>query len=132
MVRADHEGVHATIVVRVERADRRPWDFGEDIVPVLTRSGCNTGGCHGKADGQNGFHLSLFGYDPAGDYQAMTREALGRRVDVFRPEQSLILAKATGWTPHTGGLRFAVDSPEYRTLLAWITAGVPERRGETH
>ena len=65
-VRGGHESQGATAVVRVEAAAERAWDFGEDVVPILTRSGCNTGGCHGRADGQNGFHLSLFGYDPGG------------------------------------------------------------------
>ena len=70
-----------TATVRVEAAAERAWDFGEDIVPILTRAGCNTGGCHGKADGQNGFHLSLFGYDPAGDYRASTRDGARPPVD---------------------------------------------------
>ena len=101
-------------------------------MPILTRAGCNAGGCHGKADGQNGFHLSLFGYDPEGDYQALTREAGGRRLSRLDPEASLLLRKATGRTPHGGGPRLAADSAEYRTLLAWIAAGAPERRGQTH
>ncbi len=69
------ESAEATITVGsgIETA----WDFAEDVVPVLTRAGCNAGGCHGKADGQNGFHLSLSGYDPAGDFQAITREPSG-------------------------------------------------------
>ena len=131
-IRADHEGEGAKATVRVEATTPRPWNFAEDVVPILTRAGCNVGGCHGKADGQYGFHLSLFGYDPAGDHEAITRAALGRRIDRFRPEQSLILAKATGRTPHAGGPRFAVDSPEYRTLLVWIAAGAPDRLGPTH
>ena len=72
--------------VTVGPASERLWDFAKDVVPILTRSGCNTGGCHGKADGQNGFHLSLFGYDPEGDYQAVTRDASGRRVSRVEPE----------------------------------------------
>ena len=101
-------------------------------MPVLTRSGCNTGGCHGKADGQNGFHLSLFGYDPAADYLAVTHDAAGRRLDTIAPERSLIVAKALGRTPHGGGPRIKIDSPEYQTLFGWIEAGAPERRGATH
>jgi hypothetical protein len=111
---------------------KRDWSFAEDIVPVLTRSGCNTGGCHGKAEGQNGFHLSLFGYDPAGDYLALTRDAGGRRLDRLAPDRSLMLLKALGRTPHGGGPRIKAGSPEHQTVLAWIEAGAPERRGATH
>jgi hypothetical protein len=137
-IRAGHEGVWATASVRVEGRGSgsgvagRPWDFGEDVVPVLTRSGCNTGSCHGRAEGQNGFHLSLFGYDPAGDYQALTHEALGRRIDRIDPARSLMLLKGTGRVPHPGGMRFAVNSAEYRTILEWIRAGAPEHRGTPH
>jgi hypothetical protein len=116
--------------VTVAAAEGRAWDFGEDVVPILTRAGCNTGGCHGKADGQNGFHLSLFGYDPAGDYRTLTREAASRRISRFDPTASLLLEKGTGRVPHGGGLRIAPGSPAYRTLVAWIAAGAPERRGE--
>jgi hypothetical protein len=131
-VRARFEGGEATADVIVAAAVDRPWDFAEDIVPILTRAGCNAGGCHGKADGQNGFHLSLVGYDPEGDYQAVTRDAAARRTSLFDPENSLWLLKATGRVPHGGGPRLAVDSPEYRTLLAWVRAGAPGRRGATH
>ena len=72
-------------------------------MPILTRLGCNTGACHGKADGQNGFHLSLFGYDPAGDFQALARDAGQRRLSRLAPDESLFLAKATGRVPHGGG-----------------------------
>jgi hypothetical protein len=111
---------------------QRAWEFGTDIVPILTRAGCNVGGCHGKADGQNGFHLSLFGYDAEGDYQALTRDATGRRFQPLAPEQSLFLEKAVGRVPHGGGQRVAPGSEEYQTLLAWIRAGAPERAGKTH
>ncbi len=110
----------------------RPWDFGEDIIPLFTRLGCNTGSCHGRLEGQNGFHLSLFGYDPAGDYQAVARDGGQRRISRLSPEESLMLVKASGRAPHVGGRRTAVGSPEYQTLLAWIRDGAPERRGTTH
>ena len=110
----------------------RPWDFATDIVPILTRQGCNTGGCHGKADGQNGFHLSLFGYDPETDYRTITREADGRRVQAFRPEESLFLRKATGRTPHGGGQKVVPGSDAERVLKDWIAAGAPETRGQGH
>ncbi len=107
----------------------RSWDFGEDIVPILTRMGCNTGSCHGRLEGQNGFHLSLFGYDPAGDYQAVARDAGQRRLSPMSPEESLFLVKASGRTPHVGGPRLAIGSPEYQTMLAWVRDGAPEHRG---
>ena len=90
---------------------KHAWSFAEDVVPIFTRSGCNTGGCHGKAEGQNGFHLSLFGYDPAGDYLTLTRAAGGRRLDRLAPEQSLMLLKALGRTPHGGGPRIKTGRP---------------------
>jgi hypothetical protein len=130
-VRARHPRGTATAAVEVAGAPRA-WDFAEDVVPVLTRAGCNMGACHGKAAGQNGFHLSLLGYDPAGDYQNIVREALGRRIDRLVPEQSLILAKATGRTPHAGGPRLAAGGVECATLLDWIRSGAPERREGAH
>lgn len=122
----------ASAEVTVGPSAARPWDFGEDIVPILTRSGCNTGGCHGRADGQNGFHLSLFGYDAQGDYRSITRDAAGRRISRLAPEQSLFLQKATGSAPHGGGLRITRQSPEYQTLRDWITDGAPMTLGKTH
>jgi len=110
----------------------RPWGFGEDVLPVLTRAGCNTGACHGRADGQNGFHLSFLGYDAEGDYRAITRDAGGRRVSRVDPAASLVLAKASGRTPHAGGPRIPADSPGYRVVADWLAAGAPERRGKAH
>ena len=80
-------------------------------MPVFFRAGCNSGGCHGAARGKDGFRLSLFGYDPDGDYFRLTQQVVGRRVDVASPEQSLLLAKATGKVTHTGGQLFKEDSP---------------------
>ena len=110
----------------------RAWDFGQDIAPILTRAGCNTGGCHGRGDGQNGFHLSLFGYDPEGDHRALTRDLGERRLSPMRPESSLFLAKATGMIPHVGGPRIRAGSEEYNTLLAWLKAGVPYATPKNH
>ncbi|MFO0902064.1 MAG: DUF1549 and DUF1553 domain-containing protein [Pirellulales bacterium] len=98
-------------------------DFAQDVVPLLSRYGCNAGGCHGKASGQNGFKLSLFGYDERFDHEAVVLQARGRRVFPASPENSLMLVKATGQTPHGGGKRFDVDSPAYRTLRDWIAQG---------
>ncbi|HEV3006829.1 MAG TPA: DUF1549 and DUF1553 domain-containing protein, partial [Pirellulales bacterium] len=99
--------------------------FANDVVPVLSRYGCNAGGCHGKASGQNGFKLSLFGFDPAFDYNAIVLAARGRRVFPASPEQSLLLVKATGAAPHGGGQRLDPDSEPYQLLLRWIEQGLP-------
>jgi hypothetical protein len=104
----------------------RPISFRLDVMPVFFRAGCNSGGCHGAASGKDGFHLSLFGYDPAGDYYRLTQEMVGRRIDLAVPEQSLLLTKAIGSVPHSGGRRFKTDSEYYQTLLRWIRAGAPD------
>jgi hypothetical protein len=107
-----------------------PLHFARDVVPLLTRFGCNTGGCHGKASGQNGFKLSLFGFDPAFDYNAIVKEARGRRVFPAQPDASLILRKPSGAMPHGGGKRFGRDSDAYQVLRRWIQQGMPE--GDAH
>lgn len=105
-----------------DRVPHQPG-FETDVVPLLTRHGCNGGGCHGKSTGQNGFRLSLLGYEPAFDHESLTREARGRRLSLAAPRRSLLLLKATGALPHGGGARFAVDSPDYVTLERWIASG---------
>jgi hypothetical protein len=107
------------------RADEPTPSFLNEVVPVLTRAGCNQGACHGKGAGQNGFRLSLRGYAPEQDHRWLTREFDGRRLDPTRPEESLLLKKATAQTPHEGGRLFAVGSREYNLLLAWLKAGCP-------
>jgi len=107
------------------RADGTPISFRNDVVPVLTRHACNSGGCHGKSTGQNGFRLSLLGFEPDFDYQALVREARGRRVFPGVTESSLLLAKASGRVPHGGGRRIAEDSEDYQLLRDWIRAGAP-------
>jgi hypothetical protein len=102
-------------------------DFENDVQPILTRFGCNSGPCHGKSRGQGGFQLSLLAFDPQQDFDALTKEARGRRVFVSAPEHSLLLTKPTGQVPHGGGKRLEPDSPEYATLLSWIRAGAPRR-----
>jgi Protein of unknown function (DUF1549)/Protein of unknown function (DUF1553) len=103
-----------------------PVSFRLDVMPVFFRSGCNQGGCHGAASGKDGFHLSLFGYDPAGDYWRLTQQMVGRRIDLAVPEQSLLLMKASGMVPHSGGRRFKPDSELYKTLLHWIRQGAQD------
>jgi hypothetical protein len=105
--------------------DDRPLHFVNDIVPLLSRHGCNAGGCHGRASGQNGFKLSLFGFDPAFDYNALVKEARGRRVLPAAPDSSLLLTKASGRVAHGGGKRLAAESEDYRILRAWIAQGMP-------
>jgi hypothetical protein len=94
-------------------------------VPVLSKLGCNASGCHGKAGGQNGFNLSVFGFDPEADHIALTRESRGRRIFPPAPERSLLLTKMSGAVPHGGGIRAGRDSDDYRTVRDWIAAGTP-------
>ncbi len=99
--------------------------FLNDIVPILTRQGCNQGSCHGKGAGQNGFRLSLRGYAPESDYRWMTREYQGRRIVPSVPEDSLLLQKPIGSAPHEGGRLFDSASREYQVLRDWIRIGAP-------
>jgi hypothetical protein len=92
---------------------------------VLSKAGCNAGACHGNKNGKGGFKLSLRGEDPSADYVALTRDASARRTNPLEPDKSLILLKATAHVAHEGGLRFRPDSPEYRILQGWVSAGVP-------
>ena len=103
-------------------------------IPVLTKTGCNMGACHGAAAGKNGFKLTLRGYDPVADYLVMTREAVGRRVCPQDPGRSLLLLKPTLLVPHAGGRRFGLDSREYKVISQWIAEGTkpPERSGSPH
>lgn len=99
--------------------------FRNQVQPILAKFGCSAGACHGAAAGQGGFKLSLRGYDDDGDYLAITRSVLGRRVSLDDPARSLVLLKATRAIPHKGGERFKTDSPEYRILAEWIAQGTP-------
>ncbi len=105
--------------------ETKPLHFANDIVPLLSRHGCNAGGCHGRALGQNGFKLSLFGFDVEFDYNALVKEARGRRLFPAAPDNSLLLTKATGRVPHGGGKRLDPASEDYRTLARWIKQGSP-------
>jgi hypothetical protein len=103
----------------------RPISFKLDVMPVFMRSGCNTGSCHGAARGKDGFRLSLFGFDPDGDHYRLTREINGRRINLALPAESLMMEKATGKVPHTGGQRFKEGDEYWTTLLRWHEAGAP-------
>lgn len=103
----------------------RSLNFANDIVPILTKGGCNSGGCHGKAGGQNGFKLSLLGFEPQEDYEHIVKEARGRRVFPGSPEQSLLLTKGTAQLPHGGGSKLDPKSEDYADLVRWIREGMP-------
>lgn len=121
------EGKSVTIPVKVEKAQvDRPVSFKLDVMPVITKAGCNTGSCHGAARGKDGFNLSLFGFDPNGDHYRITREQPGRRIDLAVPEASLFVEKAIGAVPHTGGKRFDADSKLNQIIVEWIGNGTPQ------
>ena len=116
------------VVVDVEVANtdkRRSLNFDNDVIPILSKYGCNSSGCHGKAEGQNGFKLSVFGFDPPADFQALAMQGRGRRVFPAAPSRSLLLQKVSGGVPHGGGVRIDADRPEYRILHDWISGGMP-------
>ncbi|MEW4529026.1 DUF1549 domain-containing protein [Maioricimonas sp. JC845] len=125
-------GAAASVSVTVEGIDVvPPVDFERDVQPVLTRLGCNSGPCHGKQRGQNGFQLSLLGFDSEFDHAALTREARSRRVFFAVPEQSLVLTKPIGAVPHGGGVRMKRGDEAYEMLLRWIRSGAPRSVPET-
>jgi hypothetical protein len=105
------------------RAEELP--MFSDVQAILTKAGCNAGGCHGAIAGKGGFRLSLFGYDAEADYYSITRELLGRRVEPSDPGSSLILTKPTTALPHKGGKRLEAGSDDYQLLARWIAAGTP-------
>ena len=118
--------VSLEIPVTVRRvADPPPIHFANMVVPIFTKLGCNSGGCHGKAGGQNGFRLSLLGFEPKVDYATLVKEGRGRRLFPSNPRSSLLLQKATGQVPHGGGARLSEGSRAYRTIVRWIGDGMP-------
>jgi hypothetical protein len=119
-------GRSVKLPVRVTKADQeQPIHFANDIVPIFSKLGCNAGACHGKASGQNGFKLSLLGFEPASDFAALTREARGRRVFPAAPASSLLLLKATGAVAHGGGKRLDPNGRDYQLILRWLRLGMP-------
>ncbi len=119
-------GRSATATVRVKDWQTPyTWSFRNDVIPVMTKVGCNQGACHGALAGKNGFKLTLRGYDPDVDYDTLTRQSLGRRIDPEEPARSLMLLKPTMAVPHGGGKRFGTDSAEYKILSGWIAQGMP-------
>ena len=105
-----HGGETVRVPITVTQAgEARPTSFRLDVIPVFSRVGCNNGSCHGSARGQDGFNLSLFGYDPAGDYNRILHEQPGRRINLADAARSLLLTKSIGTVPHTGGQLFDAD-----------------------
>ena len=101
----------------------RPVSFKLDVMPVFMKAGCNTGSCHGSARGQDRFMLSLFGYDPEGDHYRITREQGTRRINLAIPEESMLVEKAIGTVPHSGGKLFSKHSKHWETLVNWLKDG---------
>jgi hypothetical protein len=128
-ITAKFGGKSASVKVTVRPApEGQQVSFVNDVMPVLSKAGCNAGSCHAKADGQNGFKLTIFAYDPRADYLEIVKDARGRRVFPAFPEESLLLKKATLAVPHDGGLRIERDSEEFHTLVGWIAQGMPYSR----
>lgn len=120
-------GKSAAITLKTERlAEEIPVHFKNEIVPIFTRLGCNAGGCHGKADGQNGFKLSLLGFYPDDDYEYLVHEERGRRLFPAEPEFSLLLMKPANILPHGGGKRLAPGTYEWDLIARWIGQGMPQ------
>ncbi len=112
------------ILVTLGAGPNHPVDFDTEVVPVLTRSGCNAGACHGAAIGRGGFRLSLLGGDPSLDFESIVHDLEGRRVNLAHPERSLLLLKPTERLEHGGGFRFSGNGPSAQRLHRWITEGV--------
>jgi len=125
-LQVEYDGQRVSTLLAVQDvAVARPISFRRDVMPVFMRAGCNVGSCHGSARGKDGFRLSLFGFDPEGDHFRLTRELGYRRVNLAAPEDSLVLQKALGAVPHTGGKRFEPSSEYAKTMVAWLQAGAP-------
>lgn len=127
----DKDGVTATATITVSGTGQtQPVSFCGQVVPIFTKLGCNGGGCHGKIAGQNGFRLSLLGFEPREDHKRLVAESRGRRVSLASPDRSLLLMKTVNAMPHGGGARTDMESHEYRVLRRWIAQGMPYDQGE--
>ncbi|MED5259370.1 MAG: DUF1549 domain-containing protein [Verrucomicrobiota bacterium] len=120
------KGLTGKLDLVVERFETpQPINFPNEIVPLFTKHGCNGGGCHGKSEGQNGFKLSLLGFEPTEDFEYLVKESRGRRLFPAAPEHSLLLRKGAGDLPHGGGARFEHDSWDYKAIVRWMEQGMP-------
>lgn len=117
------EGRKTRAAFVVHPARGKTWEFANDIAPIFSKYGCNNNACHGALNGQNGFKLSLFGYDPAADHEAIVSQ--GKRLDRTNPAKSLLLQKPVFELSHGGGHLFSKDSHDYRILHDWISDGAP-------
>src|SRR2546427_2592500 len=124
LIHVVYKGLTFNTTALVQQGDAPiPQSFNADVLPVLTKMGCNGGSCHGALNGQNGFKLSLFGYEPEKDYDMIVHKHEGRRINLDDPEKSLLLLKPTSQVKHGGGKLLRKDSSDYNTLLAWIRGG---------
>jgi hypothetical protein len=122
----DFGGTLARVPVEASHiGENLPLNFANQVVPIFTKLGCNSGGCHGKASGQNGFRLSLLGFEPELDFATIMKEGRGRRTFAANPDASLFLLKATGKIAHGGGKKMEPDSDEYKLVRRWVAAGMP-------
>ena len=131
IVVAQHSGKEAQATVTVSRSETfLPVDFETHVQPILTRFGCNAGACHGKQRGQNGFQLSLLGFDDDFDHRAVVQGTFGRRLLQAFPDRSLFLMKPSAALPHGGGKLLDPTGRDYQTLKRWILLGMPRRGNE--
>jgi hypothetical protein len=125
-ITVSYEGKTVKVPVVSEKMEAPlPLNYPNQVNPIFTKLSCSSGGCHGKIAGQNGFRLSLLGFDPAFDYDNLLKEARGRRVFPAAPEKSLLLTKATGLAPHGGGKKMDPNGEEFKIVRRWIASGMP-------
>lgn len=124
-ITVSYQGQQVHLPAHVDRSESRAKiDFANHVVPLLSKFGCNSGACHGKASHPSGLKLSVFGFDPVADYEVLVKADRGRRVFLSSPERSLFLQKATGTVPHGGGRRLAIESADYELILSWLRQGM--------
>ncbi len=111
------------IAILAGESQSAPLDFDTQVMPILTKAGCNTGACHGAAAGRGGFYLSLYGTRPATDFAQITLAMEGRRIDRRHSEMSLLLLKPTEQLSHEGGTRLELDGRDFKTVQRWIDEG---------
>ena len=130
-LRIEYKSLRAQVPVNVSHCEvTPPVSFQNDVMPVFTKTGCNAGSCHGAARGKDGFNLSLYGFDPKGDYHRLTREMMGRRINLAVPDDCLLTNKATGKVPHSGGSLMSRESEYYETIMRWLESGATEDIGK--
>ena len=119
-----HGADTVTIPVTVSGLERpRPVSFIDEVIPILSKARCSSGGCHGKAEGKAGFKLTVFGFDPKADHESLAKESRGRRIVIAAPDQSLFLRKAAALAPHGGGRRIVPNDSAFRLLRRWVAEG---------